>query len=1487
MNYKGFVTTVMMSVFFAVVATPKYACSEEINFLDKRIQKIELMYVEQVLKSLGNEQATSFEIITRYIGGKLSNANVSLKELEVLKGLVWKYPQVFVNILGEQSKATSNNNVSQLVPILCLIILAADEALVFKSVQIIQKIDVQKRKMILDQALRFVFYPEHVKNFASYLNNFEDYFNSSKMNMIHVAARRNHQSGFVGLVYEQVLDSKGARKELDEYILKIRDNLEREAVSTYQIMADFKKNYYLRLEVIDILRGNPQIDFKEFIKLAQKLSSNQYDDYQDFFYELRDIVECTNYLPEADCENRKDQIIQNLLNNHQRQNSFRPNLYGLNSIFYNEYKGKVFEFVEKTVDHFDILSIHQQAYSVYLMALKIGDDSLKEIAKESITTSILGENASFNSISPEIFEQPIFIDDDGMVPDRIGILKNRYTQQGKSYYQIQNKVDTVENRFAYFINQIASSLEIKFLMTVEDIQEVGLNDDMINKSKQIAKLLTQLWEGIIIDNPQVVEEAKRILNRPESDFGRISAEAFLKANKGPEELSTYLREIENKDWINYLEKLEKLDVSKKPVPTHPSYEERTVNQALYSQKIKTYQEYHQARERVKVITRSLVYYNNRFEIKKWLKDFFLNSKHIECENDIELDIVMAALLSFDDDLQYIASQYVLSKMNRSLPKPAWEQNLLGGLRVYLHQSDQHKMKMNVSKLVSLFTTQCDEQFIKKSLLPEYMQEINHDMKKILEKIISGCLSNEQIDLIISQIVEKQLIGNIPDIESMVEGITRVDHAWSGLSKSELNALENFFSFASYDMPQVRSRLLQIITYLSIYHEESLVGKILFLGLKKKGEFDEFVTELILQRMKGKDELFNRTLGRIYKTDKSKEEYFFLKILYGVRYGLLSKEEILSLLLKLDFNYRLIQEAVEFEARYHSSYTPSLEVEIAQKYIREKKGADYLNQILLNNDIRNLYMVVNGGYSPTSNDEYQEIAIESFDRFLFHQEAVVLNAGGPQTLYAVVDDLGTQQRDQDGMIQVKESTYSKTTLKAIFKNIDRVVDDFVKKKPKKVSFAFIDHGGPEGMALWGERMDMNKQRSYLDKFDENTIVQSFFSACHAGANLVFPHRVYPFQSANMFEFLEFHYPYNRCALGISMHDEVSYSYTVAKTSAADSKWSQIFKAFPKLTLATFQRILYGSGIHDGLSDGKVSSTPILTSDYFVDDIAKIICLEKLQKPENTDVMNSPFFVEIIPKTLEENLQITSARLINEIVALSCGDEHRQKMDKFTKEYKEFELWYDKFQSLLNSVTVKYLKEIRPEAFMEYTKYLKEIEGLKAKLLTNEITGEEKDKLFYLRDNPPLSYSKIKSSIEKGYQFNKQFNEIFINIIESKENEVVLENGQLFGPSAMYIENKDKIYSSTITFKKEELEYLRKKFSNCLINKSSCVNGNLINDLLDDCYQKGRTAQVERQKYYQKYRSTLRKLVEELLDDPYLLSIRRRYESIHHCENIPFN
>ncbi len=1242
---------------------------------------------------------------------------------------------------------------------------------------------------------------------------------------------------------------------------------------------------------------------KSIEELQATLENNHCNYFYNFFNEINDLIRNFYHNQEAISDSTKSFInekhLKSLNNDSVNQ---RPNLYGLQQIFHQTYTDDVKQFIMRNIDNFQTLSLHKQVYSIYLMAQKSDVPSLRMAAINSITSSILGTNSNFNSIDPLIYAQKTYIDDE---MDRYGGLhqnsfKYNYEQFGYTYYMIPNKVTTKGERLNYLINKTAHSLNISYSIKNKNFVDQYNYNSMLHilpNSIVITKLLTSFWSSIKIDDPELIMEAKKLLDLPPNDFARISAEAFITANSSKEVLNGHIAQINSDNYKKFLNLLFNTNFSKITPIQRPVYNQQKDNKNEYNRKLKIYNDFYKSWQKQKKLAQALIHMSHKKEVKKWLREFFSIQKHLEMEIELEVKqyLLIAAYSSNDLEIKQLTTSFANYETESSTDTITWFQTLYSRVKSYFQGVAWAAPPKYNKHLVELFSPQCNIEFIKNNLLKRnHVKQINNNL--LATDIILECLSSKKIDEIIASNIEQLFFGTAPDIDNIIDKISSPDINFITIDETNIKALYRYTSLTTVNISRIKNYIENAITYLTLYEDQSLFGKILFLGLTNQGEIRAFTLNLIKNRILGNDSNFNNNLGYLYDSQKLREQYFFTQIFYGDKYDLLYPEEILNILYELDFNYDNIKISVEEIANSNLNYdNDNLENDLAKEYIKKIKGEDYLNNILTGNKKDKFYFVINGGYSPTSNDQYHEYAIESFDRFLFNGEAFIFNAGGYRTLLSSVNKFGHKIRDTNGIIKIEESKYAKKNLKAITKNISLVVDKIIKENPKKVSFVYIGHGGQYGMALWDERMNITKQKSYLKKFDKSTIIQTFFSSCHAAANIVSPHRILPFQSSNLVNFLKFNYPINQCALAVSMHDEFGQSYAVAGGNSFQNEWTTIFKSSPKLSLANLQRILHGRGIHqDRGADGKVSSTPILTSDYFLNDIAQVICNENKALDDSTlkEECNSPFCMEFAPKSIREYLQPEYLDIWNDIIFLSCSDEHKNEMQQFHDNYSKYKIWYKKIESLKNTVLKRYLKINQPDIYQEYKTYKKKYDVLEKKYINRSNSKEAYKAFSNFRIRPPLSYSIMDESADTIDLFNEIFNKVIFNIMESEEDQIIIRGGELLGRHAIYMEDQKQSENSNnnISFNLEEINYLRTNYNHYLKNKknnNSNKNYQLQRIISNKIHSNGRLIQVKRQTYLKKYMGKLRFIIEQLLTDPYMTPIQKRYKTIRNCENIPFN
>ncbi len=1446
------------AIYFLLVCTlTNIANAFEADEISRKHFEIENKYFDKYLTHLDKDDVNipSTDFFSKLKSTELQK-NMSTNEIAELTKIISKHPKAVTKILEHQLKTADHSTTNSIVHLLNYIIIANDKTLVDQAVQLLlNKNGGFPTIPVLESLSNNQLDQAEADKFATFLANFPDYYFNNKASIIQKATTNiyDYNNSFQQQVHIKLIQKKGDIEYL-ESANKIKHTvlgiIEKE-------IENFNQCFKLYNELLDYKKSNTDQDITAMNNWRQKTNEHNCQMFHEGSHglgeDIANCVESNNCIPQPKAMAA-------------RTFSRRPSLHSLARDFsLIPYSTEQLDFIKKYLDNFNVLSLHRSIFTVYLMAFKSGNNQLKQEAIKSITSSILGDNYSFNQIEPWIYEQDTKYSgsDDNMEQTYKHEFLERSKVIGYDYYSIPRKVETIENRLGYFIDQIANSIVT---------YDYNGNGQGGGTSNEIVTILRSLWSEIKIDDDSAIEQAKKILNRPKNDFARISAEAFIASNKGNETLKEYITEIEEKAFFITLENLKSTDLAE-----------------------------------AKNIAKRLIYWSNNKEVQEHLKDF-LTTKTNSNVSDYEVDqyMVLAAYLSEDSTLIQLAKKYAISKIPLEVDEAPhqWFYPLYEKINYYLSINNQWRSSdvdtptsAYTADLIDLITLQCNKDFItSQSNSINYFRPNN----QVID-IISRCLSKEKIYDTIEAAVENTLGGNNGALEGLIKKISSPDVKYISISKLDLDALEYMFNAGIYISTNTSETTTRWISHLSLYEDQSLLGKIFYYGLNTDEKTKDFTINLIQQRMEGKEPLFNKTLGRIYISDKDRQQYYFLQILHIGRYGPLQIEKILDILSKLNFNYNYIKDVVEEEAKFSSNYTTYPEVEIAQRYIKKIKGNVYLSSALLNSK-KNFYLVINGGYDPTSNDQAHEIILESFDRFLFNQEAIIFNAGGPQTPYVPTGKDGFKERDKDGFIKIEESKYPKKTLIANSHDINMVVDNIVKKEPDKVSFTYIGHGGPSGMALWKERMPIEGHRFYLDKFSPETIVQTFISSCHAGANIVAHHRVHPIQTANIFDFLDFHYPKNRCALSNSLENEMSYTRISSNTNPENIIYSKIFKTSPRLTLANFQRILYYDSLKDPepKNDTAISykvSTPTLTSDYLIDDISKIICLEhtaditKLTDGNKAfdNNYNSPFFIDIPQNSIKNKLSKDGIKAWDQLIMNFCSNNYRNKLQEFTDKYDIFNKWYGKLQSLISSATLRYIKENMSDVYEEYVTYVNEDEKLTVQSINHESKNKESHNPFHMNDLPPISYQIIRASLENGHnaKFNKYFNSLLFTIMESKE-EVIIKTGKVLERHNIYTENNKESKKSGITLSIEDIAFINKHFDQYLKNKEKNMEAisilELFNKKISDSLIE---VQFERQNYIKHFRGKIRNSVEELLNDPYLMVIRRQYESIQHCENIPFN
>jgi hypothetical protein len=442
--------------------------------------------------------------------------------------------------------------------------------------------------------------------------------------------------------------------------------------------------------------------------------------------------------------------------------------------------------------------------------------------------------------------------------------------------------------------------------------------------------------------------------------------------------------------------------------------------------------------------------------------------------------------------------------------------------------------------------------------------------------------------------------------------------------SELRKLLKEMISASF-RPSVRDFFWRNLEELTL--EKNAVCGDFYLGAygADDPQLKERVISLVRNRINGLDVQFNSTIGKNLRTAEQRFFYFvslFLKSTfepvethaYWSRFGLYPL--VVDLLKNLKLDDQITSNSL---ARFANQKIDSKYKALAKEIL----GHDFENVSGINKaEKRNQqYVYINGGYSPTSNVLDHESDLKSFIYNLFPNYTEVLSAGGVGGL--ISDRLGSKKSETAPFSQLlpkaSDLSLEKAFYAATLKNYQAVLQDLSREKPESLTVVYGGHGNTNGFTLWDANFlsarDILKTYS---SYPADTVIQSLFLQCYGGSTVMSDKRVLPKTIKTIDPYFSHYYPKNRCALAMSSHDEIGQYYTNSNNWDRNY-WSVSFEGQPWSI----------EGVQvQAFDDQNVQTTPILTSNYLLDDLYALICgdhqlLGDYPWPECRKLMAHPF------------------------------------------------------------------------------------------------------------------------------------------------------------------------------------------------------------------------------------------------------------------------
>lgn len=438
------------------------------------------------------------------------------------------------------------------------------------------------------------------------------------------------------------------------------------------------------------------------------------------------------------------------------------------------------------------------------------------------------------------------------------------------------------------------------------------------------------------------------------------------------------------------------------------------------------------------------------------------------------------------------------------------------------------------------------------------------------------------------------------------------------------------------------------------------------------------------------------------------------------------------------------------------------------FIRTFLALSLSAKIILAKDTENQnskrFLVVNGGYSDTSNFSYAEETAVLMRNIFFKGKAQLLYANGAQTKVVKMSSDGFFNRDELGMLNPTPTTISFPFIKADKASIKKYYNGLSLEKPKEVTAAFFDHGGSAGVALWGQGRGEDTTLTALELrtlekyFPSETIVRSIHSHCHSGAMLVDPNRQLPKSIDNIDKFVTSNYFFNRCGFSDADHSQsiVNHLYY---NPWEKSVWGACLSNTS--TLASIRNCFASSPL--------VDSTPLLTSDYLAHDIVETICQSPLKKKKKDDKdcdcdskNQSPTEIKLNKKN--SLLVKTVSKITNKYFDLtSCEAPELLETKKIKNEIKDNEIISNAFYYAEKFWKIEYIKSKHPGIYEKYDNAVVGIDT--ARTLLSKTPKNQKKRILELTnliaklEKDALEYDQISEVVEVDDDDKNDFNNFF--------------------------------------------------------------------------------------------------------------------------------
>lgn len=601
---------------------------------------------------------------------------------------------------------------------------------------------------------------------------------------------------------------------------------------------------------------------------------------------------------------------------------------------------------------------------------------------------------------------------------------------------------------------------------------------------------------------------------------------------------------------------------------------------------------------------------------------------------------------------------------------------------------------------------------------------------------------------------QEIVGNIGVIENLFP--ERSDSI--GSPNQYENLQEQFQNIeAELFAEPVWNLLLKKMEKWTLSREDVLSGYIWNLTLRSdKEELFDSAAKLFRLRILGEDLEFNRIWGRDGDTSVKRFKILFnqlMSVYFKRQWSPEDEDFFVNFITSLKLEYEIVGSHLEYG--FCSSFDPLFK-NVSGRLIRAAKGLIYLESLPDLRD-RKKFLYVNGGYTELANNSTNEEDLKSFHYNLFYGKSTILNAGGPGGTVVAISN-GQQERDDSGLIKLSPGLELDRPFRAATtENLKISLNDIHQADPLSLTAVFGDHGGPQSLSLWnGDYLTAPALQKMYRNFSSHTLIRSIFLQCYAGTLIVSSERRPPPFIAGLPRFLDYHYPENRCAYANSHHDELGAYYSEGSKWDVSS-WSKLFKLKPQLTLRALKEFI--------LTEGRVQSTPILSSDYLIYDVVQTFCQEaelfsKLSRDYGSDSASWP-------EEGKKHLRFLIFHKLDPTVRLSaseglCRSKLEEERRQIVVEYEKiFSLIYQDLMILDNQWRREIIKEKYSNIYNQMTEGNRERTEILSKYSNDgndfEVIGEEdRQKIREIQNRYLFPYQHLLLSLDHKKEFDPVLN-----------------------------------------------------------------------------------------------------------------------------------